>query len=64
MYILQGEEYFRDMEADQEECEEATGNAGAQMDRYEQASVTQAQTLMKYCVPHACACYVNITSTC
>lgn len=28
----QGEDYFDDMEA-KEECQEATGNAGAQMDR-------------------------------
>lgn len=29
---LQGEDYFLDMDAEQK-CEEATGNAGAQMDR-------------------------------
>lgn len=31
---LQGEDFFDYMDADEEKCEEATGNEGATMDRY------------------------------
>ncbi len=31
--LIQGEDFFDDMDADEEECAEATGNEGATMDR-------------------------------